>query len=344
MPLLCPIVKEIASRTNFMFQVHVRKRIFVQTNISLEWHVPQTWDESDEYIGGNMDRAKHVQDDIFIDEIGLHSGRYGAYVLTSSYQPIYRVENRRLVPFGAEGLIKANFNGSQVPPKTFFSSLPDDDQLFVESMCQALHVHNFSYVDSGGLELFFNMNPMAHENLPIALHEIRQTVKHLDKLGICPRNLVCEIIETPAMSTGTLRGIVKELRRHGIRIAIDDYGSEHSNIDRVETLLPDIVKIDGEWFRQIVSFPASARLVATMVNSFKNKNVEVLIEGVETPGQLKAAIDAGADFIQGYLLAGPHMAGEDFEWDVLEIDELLKRDETVVRLPDRAPLETAAFS
>jgi len=307
-------------------------------------YISQSRDQSDENIGGNMVRAKHVLDDIYIDEIGLHSGRYGGYVLTSSYQPIYRVEKKRLVPFAAEGLIKANFNGSQIPPKSFFSNLPDGDQLFVESMCQTLHVHNFNYVDNGGLELFFNMNPMAHGNLSFALHEIREMVQHLDGLGINPRNVVCEIIETQAMSTGTLRGIVKELRRHGIRIAIDDYGSEHSNIDRVEILSPDMVKIDGDWFRQLAGYPGSGQLISNLINSFKMKGVEVLVEGIETPEQLKKAIDGGTDYVQGFLLASPRTAGEDFEWSALDLTELLGRDENVIRVANSDAFAVAAIS
>jgi EAL domain-containing protein (putative c-di-GMP-specific phosphodiesterase class I) len=211
-------------------------------------------------------------------------------------------------------------------------------------MCQTLHVHNFNYVDNGGLELFFNMNPMAHGNLSYALHEIREMVQHLDGLGISPRNVVCEIIETQAMSTGTLRGIVKELRRHGIRIAIDDYGSEHSNMDRVEILSPDMVKIDGDWFRQLAGYPGAGRLVANLVSSFKMKGVEVLIEGIETPAQLKTAIDAGTDYVQGFLLALPRTAGEDFEWTALELKELLGENENAIRVANASALAVAEVS
>lgn len=276
-----------------------------------------------------MDRAKNLQDYIVADEIGLHSGRYGAYLLTSSFQPIYRINEGRLVPFAAEGLIKARLEGVQVPPKAFFSSLPDGDQLFVESLCRALHVRNFTHVGTEGLELFFNMNPPAHGNLSAALHDIRQMVRFLDATGFSTRHLVCEIVETKAVSNGTLRGIVKELRRHGIRIAVDDFGCEHSNMERVETLSPDIVKIDGEWFRQLVSFPASARLVATIVGGFREKGVQVLTEGIETADQLQAAIDAGVNYVQGFLLAGPQLAGADVVWETLDVSELLSTENKV---------------
>lgn len=279
-----------------------------------------------------MDRAKSVQDYIIADEIGLHSGHYGSYILTSSYQPIYRVDDGSLVPFAAEGLIKAKFDGTQVSSKAFFSSLPEGDQLFVESLCRALHVSNFNHIYTEGLELFFNMNPTAHGNLAAAVHDIRQTVTRLDKMGFSARHLVCEIIETPAVNTGTLRGIVKELRRHGIRIAVDDYGCAHSNIERVETLSPDIVKIDGEWFRQLVSFPASASLVASIVDNIRDRGMLVLTEGIETAEQLQAAIDAGVNYVQGFLLAEPQVAGSDVDWETLDIANLLAAKDNVVRM------------
>ncbi len=283
-------------------------------------------------LWGIMTRPEFVHEAISIDEIGLHTGHYGQCLLKSSYQPIFLVDGNCLVPFAVEGLIKVFRNETCVAPHEFFPKIPDEDRLFIESMCRALHLRNFQHVATPDLDLFFNLNPTAITDLARSLNEIKYMMRRLPHLDICPTKLVYEITEAGAIDTGALRAMVKEFRRNGIRIAIDDYGTEHSNMERVETLSPDIVKIDGSWFRRLAALPAARNLLKSMVTSLRDRDIRVLVEGVETPSQLEAAIQSGADHVQGFLLAKPQLAGTDFRTGSLNIPALVRPADNVIQM------------
>jgi EAL domain-containing protein (putative c-di-GMP-specific phosphodiesterase class I) len=144
--------------------------------------------------------------------------------------------------------------------------------------------------------------------------------------------LVCEIVETEAQDIDTLSRIAGEMRRHGIRLALDDFGVGASNLERVKLLTPDIIKIDGGWFRQIATVPAAAGLFKSFVTGLHGLGTKVLIEGIETSEQLACAIDTDADYLQGFLFSRPKLAGTIFEPAALRIDTLLEPHANVVKL------------
>jgi EAL domain-containing protein (putative c-di-GMP-specific phosphodiesterase class I) len=279
-----------------------------------------------------MHRPKLVDDAISIDEVGIESGRYRGLLLRSAYQPIFRRDGGVLVPFAVEGLIVPYADGGPVPPARLFENAPPEDRMFVESMCRALHMRNYHNIGVPCLELFFNFDPHVNCDLAASIRQIRFMARRLREIGFNSRLLVCEITEASALSDKTLVRLAAEMRRHGIRLAIDDFGTGHSTLERVEMIEPDIVKIDGGWFRQITATPASVRLFPSLVQGFKDRGSHVLVEGVETPYQLRVALDGGADLLQGYLLGRPAAAGTIFSTEPLEIDALAGDEQKVVRL------------
>lgn len=279
-----------------------------------------------------MNRFQSVNDAIVVDEVGIESGRYGPFHLKSAYQPVFRRDGAFLTPFAVEGLIMPFVEGEPVPSCRLFEETPPQDRMFVEIMCRALHLRNHHNIGVPELRLFFNFDPHVNSDRAASIAQIRFMAKRLREIGLDTRLLVCEITEASALSDKTMVRLAAEMRRHGIRLAIDDFGSGHSTLERVEMIEPDIVKIDGAWFRQIVATPAGARLFPALVQGFRDRGAQVLVEGVETPYQLLTALDAGADFLQGYLLARPALAGTIFDETPLPIEALAGSGDKVVRL------------
>ncbi len=279
-----------------------------------------------------MERLWRVSDAIVADEIGIEYGRYNDFILKSAYQKIFRREGGMLHPFAVEGLVAPFLAGTPVSPQVLFEMTPPEDEVFVESMCRALHLRNYDNIGVEGLVLFFNFDPRTNSDFALTVKELEFIAGRYGEIQLDSRLLVCEIIETEAQDAGTLVDIVAEMRRHGIRLAIDDFGVGHSNLERVKLLSPDIVKIDGAWFRQIASIPAAAGLFKNFVSGLHSLGTEVLIEGIETQPQLKCAIDAGVDLLQGYLLSRPQLAGTIFDSISLRLDILLRPDANVVHL------------
>lgn len=280
------------------------------------------------------ERRRNVGNAIFADEIGIEYGVMGDYRLRSAYQPIFAARGGYLVPRAVEALVELHRAGAAVAPSTFFDCLPQDDRLYAETMCRVLHLRNFRNIGAPGLDLFFNYNPQVNDHSGRALAEIRLMAMHLDELGIDPAMLVCEITEQAAPDDRLLARLVGEMRRNGIRIAVDDFGAGHSTVARVNVVEPDIVKIDGAWFGQLCRYSAAEQLFRPLVAALHARNINVLVEGIETENHLRVALEGGADLLQGFHLARPALAGSDFEEKPLAIEPLLGAKRKI--LPFRA--------
>ena len=216
----------------------------------------------------------------------------------------------------------------------FFDSVPQADRLFVETMCRMLHLSNYRNIGVDGLTLFFNYNPMINDHLGRALAEIRLMTRHLGDFDLRPDLLVCEITEQAA-DDRVLISLVREMRRHGIRIAIDDFGTGHSTEERINLLAPDIVKIDGTWFGEFCRHAAAERFFRPLVSMLHDRGAKVLVEGIERATHLRVALDGGVDLLQGFHLGRPTLAGTIFNEEPLSIDALLGADNKVVPLHQR---------
>ena len=279
-----------------------------------------------------MQRQPTVEDAITVDEIGIRTGRYGRYHLKSAYQPVYRREDDRLVPFAVEALITPFVAGRPVQPRRLFARTPSKDRMFVENVCRALHLANYQNIGVPGLQLFFNFDPGVNSDVSASVGQIRAMARRLDALSLSGRLLVCEITEAAALDPGVLARLTREMRRHGIRIAIDDFGRGESNLERVELIAPDIVKIDGSWFRNLTRITETVQLLNSLVEGFKDRGVRVLVEGIESALQLRIAHEAGVDYYQGYLLGRPAMAGTIFNEAPLNVKDLTDLPQNVVFL------------
>lgn len=110
--------------------------------------------------------------------------------------------------------------------------------------------------------------------------------------------IVVEILEGTVVTDEVVAG-VRDLVSRGYKVAVDDW---EGGDDRVDLLaLADFVKIDLE----AVSCDRLPGLVAEA--HVARPGVSVVVERIETPAQLQAAVAAGADLFQGYLLASPDL-------------------------------------
>jgi EAL domain-containing protein (putative c-di-GMP-specific phosphodiesterase class I) len=280
---------------------------------------------------GCRERRRNAGDAIFADEIGIEYGTYGDYRLRSLYQPIFAPRRGFLVPVAIEGLIEPSLDGRPVAPNEFFDGIVAPDRLFVETMCRMLHLRNFRNVGVRRLDLFFNYNPLINDHLGRALAEIRLMTRHLGDLGLHPSMLVCEITEQAA-DDQTLVSLVREMRRDGIRIAIDDFGKGHSTEQRLTLIGPDIVKIDGGWFSELCRHAAAARFFRPLVRALHDRGAKVLVEGIEQPVHLDVALEGGVDLLQGFHLARPALAGTIFNEGPLSVAALLATGATIIPL------------
>ena len=133
----------------------------------------------------------------------------------------------------------------------------------------------------------------------------------LAETGLDPKYLELEITESIAIrGTNNAIGTLNELRRSGISIAIDDFGTEYSSLSRLKSLPIDRLKIDMQFIQGIDHDEKDQAITMVIINLAKNLGLNVLAEGVETEPQLTFLYKKMCDYVQGYYYYKPMPADQ----------------------------------
>ena len=245
-------------------------------------------------------------------EDGTSTGVWGIYELKSAFQPIFAFGGGKLIPAAFEGLVRPFRDGEPQSPGSFFSTCPAGDRLHIETLTRTLHLLNAGACLPDTGTIFVNFDPSVFCERTVAEHALREMRLVLHEADIDPRRIVCEVTEQRTTSQETLFGMVDALRGHGFRIAVDDYGADDSDINRIKELKPDIVKFDAHWIAHLMDSGPGFALLTTMVEAFETQGIRTVFEGIEENWQLDLAEKAGASMVQGYVLAKPELAPTTF--------------------------------
>ncbi|MBZ9864921.1 EAL domain-containing protein [Mesorhizobium sp. CA15] len=243
---------------------------------------------------------------------GTSTGVWGIYTLQSAFQPIFAFKQGKLSVVAFEGLIRPFRDGEPQSPGTFFGTCPAADRLHIEALTRTLHLLNAGACLPHEASIFVNFDPSVFTDRHIADKALRDMRLVLHEAGIDPRRIVCEVTEQKSASQEALYGFVEALRANGFSIAVDDYGADDSDINRIKELKPDIVKFDANWITHLMESGAGFALLTAMVQSFENQGIRTVFEGIEEGWQLELAERSGASMVQGYVLARPELAPTSF--------------------------------
>lgn len=222
--------------------------------------------------------------------------------LASVFQPIFDLQQN--IPLGYEALLRArDHKGNTIaPPAAFLQAESAERLVKFDRLCRTLHTLNFLNMGTGNGLLFLNVHP----ELLVAVHAHGKVFEHvLHQHHVPTGDVVIEIHESAVSEEGLLATAIANYRERGYKIAIDDFGKEHSNLERLWTLSPEYVKLDGGIIRQAVVNSRLQHILPKLVEIIRDLGAQVIIEGVETTEQLEVARFAGVNLIQGYLLGRP---------------------------------------
>lgn len=119
-----------------------------------------------------------------------------------------------------------------------------------------------------------------------------------------------ELTENVLQTGNATIEVLRQLRQHGIAIALDDFGIGYSSLASLEQLPLSRVKLDRTLVASIHTSPRSAVIARSLVGLCHNLGLEVTAEGIECIEQLKVLSDLKPIYLQGYLLARPVPAHE----------------------------------
>jgi EAL domain-containing protein (putative c-di-GMP-specific phosphodiesterase class I) len=121
-----------------------------------------------------------------------------------------------------------------------------------------------------------------------------------------PNQLVFEITETAAMSEiDVTLSFIRQLKEMGCRFALDDFGAGFSSFYYLKRFDVDYLKIDGSFIRDLATEEASRIFVKALNDVAKGLKKQVIAEWVENQDVLKALVDMGTQYGQGFLFKRP---------------------------------------
>ena len=81
--------------------------------------------------------------------------------------------------------------------------------------------------------------------------------------------------------------VINELRRQGVKCAIDDFGIGYSSLYYLKKLSFHTLKIDKEFIKNIESKPKEVHLISSILDIGRQFNYNIIIEGIENEQQQK---------------------------------------------------------
>jgi len=136
----------------------------------------------------------------------------------------------------------------------------------------------------------------------------RDAIALLSNAGseVCHR-LCLEVTETSAVSdpVGAAR-FIDGVRAFGVRVALDDFGAGASSFGYLKTLRVDMIKIDGQFVRNLADDPLDEAVVRCFVEIARVMGLKTVAEFVDSPRTLRRIGELGVDFAQGFQVHRPH--------------------------------------
>lgn len=148
---------------------------------------------------------------------------------------------------------------------------------------------------------------LADEHLASTLLEV------LGESGLAPSQLCLEVAESfLVVDPLAARNVLADLAAHGVRLAVDGFGTGFSSLAHLRRFPLHELKVDGSFIAALGPAPEDSAIVAAVVSLARTLGLACVAEGVETPQQLALVRELGCQRAQGGLI-GPEQEAEAFQ-------------------------------
>ena len=225
------------------------------------------------------------------------------------YQPIVALESGKVA--GVEALVRWEHPQRGLLLPEAFLSVAEETGLIVrigqwvlrEAVKQA-RIWQERYPGTPPLTVSVNLSPRQffHPNL---------VAEVLEESEIEPASLQLEITEGSMATNGTSSSdrTLRNLKRMGVQLAIDDFGLGYSSLSYLKRFPVDFLKIDRSFTAGLGGEPNGAskdtEIVKAMIELTHALGLKVIAEGVETSEQLRRLRNMKCDFAQGNYFSEP---------------------------------------
>ena len=218
-----------------------------------------------------------------------------------AYQPIVQAGAAGNVAF-YEGLIRIlDETGRTIPAKDFMGEV-EDTETGRQIDCLALELGLHTLAHEQDVRLAINMSARS-----IGYSQWMRTLE--TGLALNPtiaERLILEIEERSAMTTPELVvSFMRDLQGRGISFALDDFGAGTTNFRYLRDFFFDIVKIDGQFIRDLARQPDNQIVIETLAAIGQLFEMFTVAESVETRADAEILTAIGVDCLQGFYFGAP---------------------------------------
>lgn len=218
-----------------------------------------------------------------------------------AYQPVVQAKKQKKVAF-YEGLIRVMDDTGRIIPARQFINQIEEVELGRLIDCRALEMGLAALAEVPELRLSINMSARS-----IGYREWMDVLNDgLRRNPTIGERLILEITETSAMLVPELVcSFMDDLQGRGISFALDDFGAGFTSFRHLKDFYFDILKIDGQFVRNIHQDPDNQVLVKALMGIGQQFEMFTVAEGVETAQDAAFLTSIGVDCLQGYHFAAP---------------------------------------
>nr|WP_245999079.1 EAL domain-containing protein [Paracoccus methylarcula] len=252
-------------------------------------------------IGSPLDYVISQQDRITLSSVraAVEKGRG-----LLAYQPIVQARQSQRVAY-YEGLIRiVDDSGRLVPLKDFMPNA-ETTELGRQIDCLSLSLGLQALSETPTLRLAVNMSARS-----IGYPEWNRILREgLNGNPHVAERLILEITESSAIKLPQqVVEFMREVQRHGVSLALDDFGAGYTSFRYLRDFCFDMIKIDGQFIRRITEHPDNQVLTRALQSIAHHFDMFTVAESVETAEEAGFLIEMGIDCMQGYYFGAPTIA------------------------------------
>lgn len=273
-------------------------------------------DDIVEKLAKALDRAakSHIEFTAYDEKFAMESGEYYKTLISlyravqnDSFMLVYqpKVSLKANEVSGVEALLRWNDSSYGNIPISDVIKIAEDAE-FISQITRWVIEHAILQLkewQGEGIHTRIAINLSSRDLKDTSILEF--TKERIEAYQIDPELLEFELTErTIIEDEATLFAVLNEIRKAGIRVSLDDYGTGHNSLKYISELFFhfDYIKIDKQFIdeikRNIVLFEA-------IVKTAHSIGIEVIAEGVEFEEQHEIIKSFNCDYVQGYYFSRP---------------------------------------
>lgn len=221
------------------------------------------------------------------------------------YHPIINTQDRSNV--GLEALLRWNSPLLGFTPADKFVPILEEHGLITElteSLLDRLLADLIDWDRIGVMPDYvsFNLSPLQLASPSLLKH----CEAFFNRISVFDVQIVFEITESAVIEDlPYAQKVLKVLRDMGAVIALDDFGRGYSSLAVLHQLPIDILKLDGQFTESLFDSERSEQVIRSILQLSETLNLPAVAERVETASEAEWFIEAGCQYLQGFLFSSP---------------------------------------